>query len=166
MDVGLALRHPEAEFVGSSLDRSPLDTSSGHPGRESSGMMVAPSSSHRGPAKLTRPHNQGLIKEAPRLQVGKETRNGLVGLATEFMVSLVVVPMRVPVRVIKLHKARSPFHQSTGHQTALPEAIGLALADSVELPRGICLPGKVHRLRGMSLHPIGKLVGLDPGCQL
>ena len=90
MHVGLALRHPEPEFVGGSLDRSPPDPAPGHPGRKSGSMMVAAPGSHRGPAKLSRPHNQGLIQQASRLEIGKEAGDGLVGLATEFLVPLVV----------------------------------------------------------------------------
>ena len=79
---------------------------------------------------------------------------------------LVVVPMSVPIRVIELHEASSPLHKSTGHQAALAETVCLTLPDSVELAGGLCFPGKVDGLGGMGLHPVSKLVGLDPGRQL
>ena len=96
------------------------------------GGMVAPAVAERRATELTRPDDHRRIKKASLLQVLNQAGPGLINLAGQALVTLVVVAVRVPVGMEDLDESHAPLDESPRHEAALSESIRGPLADAVE----------------------------------
>ena len=61
-DVGSAVGDGRAKIVGQAVGDPAPDAAAGHPGGEGGGVMIPAVRPERGPAKLPRPHDEGLAQ--------------------------------------------------------------------------------------------------------
>ena len=92
------------QVVGLADAGSSLDSAAGHPHREAISVVITPGAlgvfSGGLAAKLASPNDQGLVKQARRLQVFEQAGDRLVGVAGVLGVVLHQVGMSIPVVVV------------------------------------------------------------------
>src|SRR5688572_28250174 len=74
-----ALGRHESEFVGGA-DTSGFYTAAGHPDRKTGGVMLAAGRAlgHRSTPEFARPDDEGGFHQAPLLEIGEESGDGLI----------------------------------------------------------------------------------------
>ena len=140
-----------------------------HPAHEGAAVMI-PAFAALGeghPAEFRVPKDQGVFKQATRLQVAEESGDGQVRRCAHGREFLGHVGMVVPIAgrtarpAPNLHEADPTFHQPSGHQAATAEILGLLTVQSVETASRLGLSVEGEYLRGAELHPGGQFVGLN-----
>src|SRR5262245_42522669 len=114
--------------------------------------MIAPLAAlaHGSPAELAAPDDQHILQQPTALQVLEQRRDRLVGLGTAVLRPFRVLCVRVPDLSLDkdLHETNASLHQPPRDKAAPGVAIGLRLADAIELVCLRSLPADVKRLGG------------------
>ena len=159
VDVHAVLHRVVAELVGGPVDASRLDPAAGHPHGVSVGVVVAAVVLGEGRAsELSSPHHQRILQQPAGLEVGQQSRDGLVHLAGVLGVQPRQVAMLVPlVAVPTAHHPHTFLHQSAGQQQLPAIVMGALVVQTVELAGGFRFPLDIQDLRGVHLHAEGQL---------
>src|SRR5215813_5024429 len=98
MDVGPFFDCAQPDFVRSSDDPPSLDSSTGHPHRETPGVVIAPISLfvERSTAELSAPYDQRSVKQSARFQIREQSGDRLIGAGAHLRVIAFEVIVRVP----------------------------------------------------------------------
>ena len=118
-----------------------------------------------GAAELARPDQQGAVQQAPLLQVGDQSGDGLVDLGGAAHVELIVLGMAVPAALVELNETDSPLHHPARQQAHSPELGRVLGIQPVQLPNVLRFAGDVDQLGGCRLHAEGQLVVGQAGGQ-
>src|SRR5262245_15448381 len=81
MHVGLAFDRAQADFIGRSVYRAPLDTPARHPNGEAPGIVIAAFALfvEGRAAELASPDYECLVEQSARFQIGQQPGDWLVG---------------------------------------------------------------------------------------
>jgi hypothetical protein len=112
------------------------------------------------------------IEEAAAGKIPEERRGRSVGLPGVALVKVVALVVAVPAvlvdGVVELHDAHTAFDHAAREQTHPTVGCGgpMRVVDRIEGEGLRCIAGEVTDIRGLGLHPVGKLVGRDPPVEL
>ena len=119
----------EAEFIGHAHIGAGLDAAAGEPHRVGVNVMIAtdgfPNFTHRRPAELTAPDNEGIFQQAALLQVfderGRRPIHFPAHVGQTFAKILAGYTVVIPIGVIELHEANAALHQAAREQAIVGE---------------------------------------------
>ena len=121
--------------------------------------------------ELSAPDQECLVPESGPLQVFDQGRHGLVGLVAVERVVLDAVHVAVPgfgsvsAARVELDETDALLDEPPRDEALAAEVGGETVVEPVHLPGLLVLLLQVHHLGGRGLHPVGQLVGVDPGGQ-
>ena len=173
-DVLPVLDGAEADLVGGADHTATVDSPAGEPDGEAVGVVVPATVPllHRGPTELAPPEHERLVEEAAAGKILEQRRGRSVGLPGVALVKVVALVVAVPAvlvdGVVELHDAHTAFDHAAREQTHPTVGCGgpMRVVDRIEGEGLRCIAGEVTDIRGLGLHPVGKLVGRDPPVEL
>ena len=171
VDVEPVFDGMEAEVVGLADDDALFHAAAGHPHGESIGVMVAAVAflGHGRAAELTAPDDQGLVEQAPALEVLEQAGDRLIHGAAGLGVVRLDVGVGVPLAAraaVDLNEPDAALDQAASQQAEPADGFGRRVVQAVEGARLGGLAGQVDGLGGLGLHAEGQLIALDPGVEL
>src|SRR5262249_21147764 len=107
----------EAELVGGADDLAAFDTAAGHPYSEAIRVVVtalgavSAAVGDGAAAEFAAPDDEGGIEESPRLQIGQQAGDRLIGLGGAQLVVLVAGDVAVPI--VGVHAVAIPYLHET-----------------------------------------------------
>ena len=144
VDVDRILGDVVAVVIGLAVADAGLDAAAGHPDGVVAAMMIAavivlldlPLAVDR-PPELAAPEHERVLEQAASLEVGDESRAGLVGVAALLADPLGQIAVLIPAPVVKLDEPHVPFREPPGQDAIRGESPGLAGLRTVEIECGI-----------------------------
>ena len=158
-----------AQLIGGPHNRASLDAASGEPHGHGRLVVFAPGGlpvvgqALGSATEFSSPGHQGLIQQAPLLEVVQQGRHGPVGFQASQAVLAGDILVGVPAPGVDLHEAHAPLHQSPGHEAPSAHGLGNLVVEPVHLPNGRRFLVHVQRFRHRHLHAEGQFVVLHPG---
>src|SRR5688572_32179226 len=127
MNVYRVLGWRESKLIRGSDCDSRFNPAPGHPHRKGVDVMVASHGlsflSHRGTSEFPTPNHESLVEQPALLEILDQCRAGLVNVAAYLIKTRLQIlagpAMVIPIRVIKLDEAHSPFHQAPGQKAVV-----------------------------------------------
>ena len=170
LDVHTVLDRIEAKWVSGADRLATTHPATGHPDRESGGVMVSAIAlfAHGSAAKLAPPDHQRIVEEAALAQICKKSCDRLVHGLTQAGVVRFDACVGIPFAagaVVELYEPNTAFDEPAGQQTIFSEGRCRLVFESIECFRGRRFPRQVDRLWSLGLHSKGKFVAGDPGIQ-
>lgn len=170
MNVSAIFNGTKAQFIGGPYGLPTFGSAAGHPHGKSVGIVVASVSffTHGCSAKFAAPNNECVLKHAALLQIGEESRDGLIHALAErgpaFFVAGVCVPFAA-CAVENLNEANAAFDEATSHDAGLGHGVGGLVFQAIEIFGCAGLFGKIDGLWCFGLHAEGEFVCMDAGIQ-
>src|SRR5205823_1098299 len=159
----------KTQLISGAMNKPALNSPSGHPNRESKGMMITTSLSPfdtRRPPKFGSPDNHGLIQQPTLLQIFQQTSNRFIYLGAQFTMGLLQLRVGIPsvlsLTMKDLYETHALLDQASRGEKDLTEGLGVFLVQAVQLLRCGSFFLEVQDLRNGRLHPKSQFVRFDP----
>ena len=163
----------DPQLVGLADYRPALDAGSGQPHHHGVLVVVAPGTGAEevhgvvgGSSEFTSPDHQGLVEQAPLLEVLEQGGDGPVGLHPPLLVLSRDVLVGIPAAAVNLHEAHAALHQAPGHQALACHGLADLVVEAIHFPN---LPGfavEVQTFGNRGLHAEGQLVVSHAGQEI
>lgn len=163
VEVDLVLDAVVAVFIRLTVGLACLGTSAGEPHRESVRVVVPAVRvlGRRRAPELSTPDHKRLVKQASRLEVLEQARNGPVHLRAHLGETVLEIEVMVPAVAVALHEPYAALAEPPGHEALAAEVFGNRIVEAVEAAGRLAFAADVLDRGRFRLHPERQFEGGD-----